>query len=89
MQNWIKTDSKLQQAHIISKMADVLKMENKLTESETRYKAALDILMKSLGPNHPDLVPTLEGYADLLTRAYREAEAEHMLACARALTKKA
>jgi len=83
-----RTDFKLRQARLTTKFADILKAEKKYTEAETNYKNALDILMKSLSPDHPGLAPTLEGYADLLMRTYREPEAEHMLICARALTKK-
>ena len=42
-------------------------------------------LQKVLGPNHPDVAASLEGYAYLLSMTYREAEAEHMKTCARAI----
>ena len=81
-------DCKLLQANIISQLANILKAQNKYTEAETHYQRALSSLMKLLGSNHPDLAPTLQGYADLLARTYREAEAEHMLACAENLLKR-
>ncbi len=83
-----KSEFKQRQAHLITKLGDAVKSEHKYTEAEKHYKDALDSLMKSLGPDHPDLIPTLEGYADLLMLTYREPEAEHMLSCARALNKK-
>ncbi len=83
-----QADSKLRRARLITKSADILKIEKKHADSEAQYKEALDILMKALGPDHSELSPTLEGYADLLMSTYREQEAEHMLSCARALTKK-
>ncbi len=83
-----KVDFKLRQARFITTLANALKTENKYAEAEKHYKNALDILMKSLGPEHPDLAPALEGYADLLMLTYREPEAEHMLSCARTLTAK-
>ena len=80
-------DNTYKHASLMSKLADVLKASNQLSEAEMYYKEALDELIKTpLGANlHQDLAPTMEGYADLLARTYREAEAEHMLACVRSL----
>jgi tetratricopeptide (TPR) repeat protein len=82
-----KAEFKLGRARLVTDLANALKLENKYTEAEKHYKSALESLMKSLGPDHSDLVPTLEGYADLLMLTYREQEAEHMLSCARSLKK--
>ncbi len=84
----IAAECTLMRATTVTKLGNILKIQGKYTEAEIHYKNALDILMKALGTNHPDLAPTLEAYADLLTKTYREAEAEHMLACAKNLTKK-
>ena len=70
----------------LTKLANLLKQAQQYTEAELLYKEALGQLMKALGANHKDLAPTMEGYADLLARTYREAEAEHMLACAHNLS---
>ncbi len=80
---------KLQKAIVTTKLAQILKAQLKYSEAESHYQQALDSLMKLLGSNHPDLAPTLEGYADLLAKTYREAEAEHMLSCAKNLLRKA
>ncbi|HMO21135.1 MAG TPA: tetratricopeptide repeat protein, partial [Candidatus Melainabacteria bacterium] len=54
-------------------------------QSEQFFKEAIDVRTRALGPQHIDLAESLQGYADLLKNNYREAEAEHMLACARAI----
>jgi tetratricopeptide (TPR) repeat protein len=76
------------QAVLLTKLANLLKQSGQYMEAELNYQQALDQLIKALGPEHQDLAPTMEGYADLLVRTYREAEAENMLICARNLTGK-
>ncbi len=78
-------EDEVRHATFLTYMGHALKQTGQLVNAESYYKDALDRMMKAVGPNHPDLAPTLEGYADLLSRTYREAEAEHMLACARSL----
>lgn len=73
---------------ILAKLAKVLTQAGQYNEAELDYSDALDKLIRALGPNHPDLVPTMEGYADLLIRTYREEEAENIMACARDLAAK-
>ena len=75
-------------ATFLTQTGNALKQSGQLTDAESFYKDALDKMIKVVGPNHPYLAPTLEGYADLLTRTYREAEAEHMRACARGLAQR-
>ena len=55
--------------------------------AEKNYKRAIDIRTKCLGPSHPDVAHSLDGYANLLAATYREAEAEHMRTCAQAILK--
>jgi tetratricopeptide (TPR) repeat protein len=72
-------------ASILTSLANIYKADTKYDQAEPLYQRAMDIKMRALGPDHPDLAPTLEAYADLLARTYREAEAEHMKACAKGI----
>ncbi len=88
-QNSIKSGATVvQQAILLTKLANLLKQAEQYMEAELHYQQALDQLIKALGSDHKDLAPTMEGYADLLIRTYREAEAENMLTCARNITGK-
>jgi hypothetical protein len=47
-------------------------------EAERRFMQALAVQERALGPEHPDLVGTLENYAILLRAANRPAEANEV-----------
>ena len=49
--------------------------EHRYEEAETFCRKALTLREEFLAPEHPDLAESLEGLADLLTRAGRGAEA--------------
>lgn len=44
-------------------------------QAESFYQGAIAIYQRSLGIGHPDIVPLLEKYADLLRKTQREGEA--------------
>lgn len=62
-------------AYPIASAADALRDLGRHEEAERRYRQALDIQEALLRPGHPDLMETLEGYALMLERAGRTAEA--------------
>ena len=66
-----------------------MRHDGRFDQAEQYYKRALDIRTKVLGPNHPEVAHSLEGYALLLAATYREMEAEHMRVCAEAILKAA
>ncbi len=62
-------------AYPIASAADALRDLGRHEEAERRYREALAIQEALLRPGHPDLVETLEGYAVMLERDGRAAEA--------------
>jgi tetratricopeptide (TPR) repeat protein len=68
-------------------LAEIMRADGRYELAEKNYKRAIDIRTKCLGPNHPDVAHSLDGYANLLAATYREAEAEHMRTCAKAILK--
>ncbi len=59
--------------------------QGKYAEAEPLYKRSLAILLKALGPDHPNVATSLENYAALLRKLNRAAEAEPMEARAKAI----
>ena len=57
-------------------------------EAEPLYKRSLAILLKALGPEHPNVATSLENYAVLLRKMDRDTEAEKMEARAQAIRAK-
>ena len=72
----------------LSMLAQLYVFQKKHEDAEPLYRRGVAILEKSLGPNHPDLAPTLEAYALLLRDLKRPAEAKEMEARAVALKAK-
>lgn len=66
-------------------LAEVLIARDKLRDAEPIYAFLLDVGEKLFGPDHPETASTLEGYASLLRRLERGAEADDMEARARAI----
>ncbi len=60
----------------------LLHMSHNFADAEPLYKQSIAIKTKVLGANHPDVMRLLEGYADLLLKTHREAEARHLQVCA-------
>ena len=58
---------------------------NQIAEAEPLFKRALAIVEKALGPQHPDVVTSLENYAALLRKTERTTEATKMEARAKAI----
>jgi tetratricopeptide (TPR) repeat protein len=56
-----------------------------LTRAEPLYQRALAIQEKTLGPDHPDVGRTLQGYAALLRKAQRDTDAAELDARIRAI----
>ncbi len=54
-------------------------------EAEPLHERSLAIREMALGPDHPDVAPSLENYAALLGEVGRTAEAEEMEARAEAI----
>jgi hypothetical protein len=56
----------------------VERAEHRYAEAESLYRRALAIEEKTLGPDHPDLSPTLSNYAVLLRQLHRKPEANEL-----------
>jgi CHAT domain-containing protein len=63
-------------ATALSWLATLLQATNRLAEAELRFRRALAISEKSLGPDHPDVAPHHNNLAQLLQATNRLAEAE-------------
>ncbi|MGH9550973.1 MAG: tetratricopeptide repeat protein, partial [Terriglobales bacterium] len=68
------------------KLAVILHQQKKMVDAETAYKRALELLTKTLGSDHPQVIELLNQYADLLTSTHRGAEAEHLKSCIQGMT---
>ena len=87
--NWIPEKWLLfQEAGANSCLAERYYKEGKYDEAEPLYKRALEMMKKSLGPDHPDVAQTLENYAALLRKTGRGDEAAKMEARAEAIRAK-
>ena len=62
--------------------------QGRYAEAEPRYKRALAILEKALGPEHPNVATTLENHASLLRETGRVSEAAELEARAKAIRAK-
>ena len=52
--------------------------QGRYAEAEPLYQRSLAILEKAMGPEHPEVAPTLENYATKLREAGRKAEADEL-----------
>jgi len=59
----------------LKNLAAVCYSQKRYVESEARYRRALAILEKSLGPTHPEFAASLQNYAATLRKLKREEEA--------------
>ncbi|MBP7863171.1 tetratricopeptide repeat protein [bacterium] len=66
-------------------LAELERKEKKFDMAEVLFKRAIDVRTRVLGAQHLDVGKSLQAYADLLTETYREGEAEHLKACAKAI----
>jgi len=57
-------------------------------QAEPRYRRALAIVEKALGPEHPDVATVLENYAAFLRKTNRAAVAQELEARARIIRAK-
>jgi tetratricopeptide (TPR) repeat protein len=73
---------------ILNNLGQLYFSQRRYEEAESSYRRALEIREKSLGPNHPDLAQTLNGYAALLKKTKRKAEAEALLTRANEIAKR-
>jgi len=62
--------------------------QRRYTEAEPLLKRALQIREHSLGPTHPDLLSTLQTYADVLRKLARKSDAQQLELRAKALLPK-
>lgn len=70
-------------AVVSQQLADLYTDLGSFAEAEYLYRRALDLQRKQLPTNgNPHLVQTLRGYANLLTRTHRTAEAQNLIECA-------
>jgi hypothetical protein len=76
-------------AAILTNSGQLYSRQHRYGNAESSDRRALDIRQTSLGLGHPDLAETLNGYAVLLKKTERKAEAEEMMARAREITKRA
>ena len=70
---------------LLKTLATVHRGQAKLEQAEAEFKRALAIAQRSLRPQHPDVIEVLDAYAELLTQTNRNAEAERIMARARAI----
>ena len=62
--------------------------QSKYVEAETCFQRTLAIQEERLKPEHPEVAPTLEHYADLLRKTGRETEAATLEARAQVIRAK-
>lgn len=67
---------------LANNLAMLFHVQEKFDRAEELYKKAMLIQTKTLGPKHPEVINLLGNYANLLHRTHRQAEAEHLRACA-------
>jgi tetratricopeptide (TPR) repeat protein len=75
-------------ATVLNNIAELYSREHRYAEAEPLFHRALAIREKGLGPNHPDLAHTLNGYALLLRKTKRKSEALAMNARAKEILAK-
>ena len=61
---------------IVNNLGQLYFKLHRYADAESLYRRALEIRERSLGPNHPDLIETLNAYAVLLKKTKRKQEAE-------------
>jgi tetratricopeptide (TPR) repeat protein len=62
----------------LNNLAELYRGQGKYAKAEPRYKRALAIVEKALGPEHPHFATSLENYAALFRETARGDEAERM-----------
>ena len=72
----------------LNSLAGFYNDQGRFAEAELFYRRALDILEKALGPRHPEVAASLEGYAQVLRKLKRKAEASKLEDRAKALLAK-
>lgn len=73
-----RADDELAEARRLNQEAATLYSSGKFPEAIALVQRALAIQEKALGPEHPDVATTLDGYATLLRKTNRAAEAAEM-----------
>ena len=73
----------------LSNLASAYYAEGRYQDAEPLYVRSLHIGERVLGPAHPDVVMTLQNYAQLLRKLHRKAEARKVEASVRELRAKA
>jgi hypothetical protein len=71
-------DHLMQMATCLNEQAALEKDRGRYQLAEALIQRSLDIFDKTVVPDHPQLVPVLRNYADLLHRAGRTPEAAHL-----------
>lgn len=66
-------------------LAEIARLENRNEEAEELFEKAIQLKKQVFGSNHKEVAMTLEAYSRLLGSTFRDAAAEHMRACARAI----
>ncbi len=72
----------------LNNLALLYKAQGNYAEAEPLYRRSLAIWEKALGPEHPDVVQSLENYAALLRETGRADEAAEMEVRAKAIRAK-
>ncbi len=72
----------------LNNLAELYRAQGRYAQAGPRYRRALAIREKALGPEHPDVAAVLENYAALLHKLNRDAEADKMEARAQAIRAK-
>jgi hypothetical protein len=75
-------------ATVLDNIEALYLIQHRYSEAEPLFRRTLAIREKCLGPNHPDLPRTLNGYALLLRETKRKSEAKALSARAQAISAK-
>ena len=65
-------------ASSLHNLANLYRDQGKNAEADKFYQEALTVRTKALGEDHPQLVPLLENYAELLKKMKRSAQAREL-----------
>jgi len=76
-------------AHATHYLAELAKINGDSEKAEVLYLKAIEMKTKAFGGGHSEVAASLEAYANLLSKTYRDDAADHMRSCAKAILRSA
>jgi tetratricopeptide (TPR) repeat protein len=70
-------------------LAELARVKGDNVKAEELYLKAIDLKTKAFGGSHSEVAQSLECYATLLAKTFRDDAAEHMRSCAKAILRSA